>query len=69
MGLDELRRIIAQSEIAATVHFAATRIAPEKVERPTELDVLEAVREWKMRRDPPLPEDQIAATIRNLNLH
>jgi O-acetyl-ADP-ribose deacetylase (regulator of RNase III)/uncharacterized protein YwgA len=64
-----LRLDTLQAEIAATVHFAATRLAPAKADRPTELDVLAAVKDWKMRRTPPLPEDQVAAAIRNLNLH
>jgi O-acetyl-ADP-ribose deacetylase (regulator of RNase III) len=58
-----------QAEIAATVHFAARYLAPERADEPTELDVLEAVKEWKLRRDPPLPENEVAETIRNLNLH
>lgn len=60
-----------QAEIAATVHFAARYLVRELAAdgEPTELDVLEAVRAWKIRRDPPLPEDEVAEAIRNLNLH
>jgi len=54
-----------QPEIAATVHFAAHRLVSDDA---TEADVLAAVSEWKARRDPPLPEADIAHAIRGLNL-
>jgi O-acetyl-ADP-ribose deacetylase (regulator of RNase III) len=64
-----LRLDTRQAEIAATAHFAARYLATQRVERPTELDVLDAVKDWKMRRNPPLPVDEVAEAIRNLNLH
>jgi hypothetical protein len=59
-----------QAEIAATVHFAATRLvkAP-KGAQPTEMQVFNAVRAWKIRRDPPLKDPDVAGMIRNLNVH
>lgn len=62
-----LRIQTRQAEVAATVHFAAHRLVPAGV-KPTELDVLNAVKEWKQRRRPPLRDDDIAQAIRNLNL-
>jgi uncharacterized protein YwgA len=64
-----LRLNTTQAEIAATVHFAANRLvkAP-KGERPSEMQVFNAVKAWKMRRDPPLAESDVARMIRNLNV-
>src|SRR2546430_12363073 len=58
-----------QAEIAATVHFAANRLvkAP-KGQRPTEMQVFKAIKDWKIRRKPPLKDEAIARMIRNLNL-
>jgi O-acetyl-ADP-ribose deacetylase (regulator of RNase III) len=56
-----------RAEIAATVHFAAAHIVASKQE-PSEMDVLRAVLDWKERRQPPLPEGEVAEAIRNLNL-
>ncbi len=58
-----------QAEIAATVHFAATQLvdAP-KGKRPTEMQVFKAVKDWKIRRKPPLKDEAVARMIRNLNL-
>jgi O-acetyl-ADP-ribose deacetylase (regulator of RNase III)/uncharacterized protein YwgA len=64
-----LRLDTRQAEVAATVHYAATHLAPQRKERPTELDVFELVREWKARREPPFLDDEVAEAIRNLNLH
>lgn len=58
-----------QAEIAATVHFAANRLVKAaKGERPTEMQVFKAVKDWKIRRKPPLKDEAVARTIRNLNL-
>jgi hypothetical protein len=56
-----------QAEVAATVHFAAHRLVPNGA-MSTELDVLDAVKEWKQRRNPPLREEDVAQAIRNLNM-
>lgn len=64
-----LRFTSTQAEIAGTVHFAATRLVPRpKGGRPTEMDVFDAVRAWKLRRNPPLKEPDVARMIRNLNV-
>jgi hypothetical protein len=64
-----LRFDVTQAEIAATVHFAATRLVRvPKGERPSELQVLNAVKAWKIRRKPPLSDEAVARMIRNLNL-
>ena len=57
-----------QAEIAATVHYAAHNLVGDSEHRPTELDVFRAVKQWKVRRKPPLRDDQVATMIRNLNL-
>jgi len=61
-----LRMNTRQSEIAATVHYAAHHLLDD--ERPSEMKVLEEVQLWKQRRDPPFKEEEIASTIRNLNM-
>jgi len=61
-----LRMPTNEAEIAATVFFAANRLASAEV--PTERDVLDEVKRWKQRRRPPLRDEDIARTIRNLNL-
>ncbi|MFE0758459.1 macro domain-containing protein [Inquilinus sp. NPDC058860] len=53
------------AEIAASVHFAAKELIAEG--DPTEADVLEKVREWKAKRNPPLPEPEVASSVRYLN--
>lgn len=58
-----------QAEIAGTVHFAATRLVKTPKDRkPTEMQVFKAVKAWKMRRDPPLKDPDVARMIRNLNV-
>lgn len=64
-----LRFDTTQSEIAATVHFAATRlVTPRPGKRVSELQTFQAVKEWKMKRKPPLDLQDVARTIRNLNV-
>jgi O-acetyl-ADP-ribose deacetylase (regulator of RNase III)/uncharacterized protein YwgA len=58
-----------QAEIAATVHFASTRLVePKSVGRASEAQVFRAVKEWKMKRKPPLKSSDVARMIRNLNV-
>jgi hypothetical protein len=61
-----LRTSTVQSEIAATVHFAAGDLKELKAATPTEREVLDAVMKWKQRRKPPLNELDAAIAIRNL---
>ncbi|HTY83892.1 MAG TPA: macro domain-containing protein [Silvibacterium sp.] len=56
------------SEIAATVHFAANRIRESKDGLPTEAEILDYVKQWKIRRRPPLNEEDVALAIRRLNV-
>jgi uncharacterized protein YwgA len=64
-----MRFSTTKAEIAATAHFAATRMVKiARNERPTEAQVLKAVKAWKIRRDPPLKDEDVARMIRNLNV-
>jgi uncharacterized protein YwgA len=56
------------AEIAATVHFAANRLHEEKERQPTESEILDYVKQWKIRRRPPLNENDVALAIRRLNV-
>ena len=56
------------AEIAATVHFAANRIRESKGNRPTEAEVLDYVKQWKLRRRPALNDSEVALAIRRLNV-
>ncbi|MGD1018104.1 MAG: macro domain-containing protein [Verrucomicrobiia bacterium] len=55
-----------QAEIAATVLFAARSTAGTEHDKPTERQVFDEVMKWKQRRRPPLNEQEVASTIRNL---
>jgi len=61
-----LRTSTNQSEIAATVCFAARALQDFNDKKPTERDVLDAVMNWKQKRKPPLNEGEVAIAIRNL---
>jgi uncharacterized protein YwgA/O-acetyl-ADP-ribose deacetylase (regulator of RNase III) len=56
------------AEIAATVHFAASRLHETKRSRPTETEILDYVKQWKLRRRPPLADADVALAIRRLNV-
>lgn len=55
-----------QCEIAATVHFAASRLASDSGNRPLAGDVIAAVEKWKIRRTPPLDHADIGRALVNL---
>lgn len=57
-----------QAEVAATVHFTATHLVKPGDGQPSEADVFQAVKAWKLRRDPPFRDEEIAHAIRSLNL-
>ena len=57
-----------EAEVAATVLFTALRLSKERMEPPTEMEIFEAVKEWKQRRKPPLADEDIADAIRQLNM-
>lgn len=61
-----LRLRTPQAEIAATVYFVARSLAEKNPEKPSELDVLEEVKRWKLKRRPPLQESDVARSIRSL---
>lgn len=61
-------RTTTDAEIAATVYFVAKQRQKPTGDRLSELEVLEAVREWKNKRQPPLSDEKIRTTIRNLNI-
>lgn len=54
------------AEIIATVLFAYRTIKEVNNKRPSEKDILDEVMKWKLKRRPPLNEQDIAITIRNL---
>src|SRR5207248_2898568 len=56
------------AEIAATVHFGANRLLEANSRRPTEAEILDFVKHWKMRRRPPLNDADVALAIRRLNI-
>lgn len=56
------------AEVAATVHFAANRVREEKESQPTEAEILNYVKQWKLRRRPPLNDSDVALAIRKLNV-
>jgi O-acetyl-ADP-ribose deacetylase (regulator of RNase III) len=55
-----------QAEIAASVHFAASELRLRTGGQPTEAAVLQEVLNWKLRRTPPVSEEEIARAIRTL---
>lgn len=56
------------AEIAATVHFAASRLREASPSQPTEAEILNYVMQWKIRRRPPLNDVDVALAIRRLNV-
>lgn len=63
-----LRMRTPDAELAATVHFAARSLEKSGAEKPTELEVFAEVKRWKHRHRPPLKDEDIAQTIRNLSV-
>jgi O-acetyl-ADP-ribose deacetylase (regulator of RNase III)/uncharacterized protein YwgA len=61
-----MRMQTKQSEVVATVLFAANILADRKKEQPSEKEVLTEVMQWKQRRHPKLDDKEVAYTIRNL---
>ncbi|MGH7426366.1 MAG: type II toxin-antitoxin system antitoxin DNA ADP-ribosyl glycohydrolase DarG, partial [Candidatus Methylomirabilales bacterium] len=59
-------RTTSEAEMAATVHFAARRLAERPGPKPDEKDVLDEVKKWKQRRQPPPNDRDVALTIRAL---
>jgi len=63
-----LRTRTKDAEIAATVHFAAHSLYEKENSNASEMDVLIEVQRWKQKRKPPLKDEDIARSIRNLNI-
>jgi hypothetical protein len=61
-----MRMQTRQSEVVATVLFAANILTNRKKEQPSEKEVLNEVMEWKQRRRPKLEDKEVAYTIRSL---
>lgn len=57
-----------QAETLATVIFVSTELKKGKKASVSEIDVLDAVMQWKQRRKPPLDKATVASTIRNLGM-
>jgi O-acetyl-ADP-ribose deacetylase (regulator of RNase III)/uncharacterized protein YwgA len=57
-----------QAEIAASVLFTARTLPMSDAASMTESDVLQAVLKWKIRRNPPLKTEEVAQTVRSLNI-
>jgi uncharacterized protein YwgA/O-acetyl-ADP-ribose deacetylase (regulator of RNase III) len=63
-----LRMGMQEAEIAATAHFTAQVLKKETGTVVTEKAIFDGVKQWKQRRSPPLQDDIIAETIRDLNI-
>jgi len=57
-----------QAETIATVIFTSAELKKSKKGSISEIDVLNAVMQWKQRRRPKLDEATVASTIRNLGM-
>lgn len=57
-----------QAEVAASVLFTARTLQKPQAEALSEYDVFQSVMQWKVRRNPPLKPEEVAETIRNLNM-
>jgi len=57
-----------QAETIATVIFTVTALKQKSKSPVSEMDVLEAVMQWKQRRNPRLDKTTVASTIRNLGM-
>jgi O-acetyl-ADP-ribose deacetylase (regulator of RNase III) len=55
-----------ETELAASVHFAATALRSELGRAPSEREVLHKIQHWKRRRVPPLNDRDVVAAIRDL---
>jgi O-acetyl-ADP-ribose deacetylase (regulator of RNase III) len=63
-----MRMRTTQAEIAASVLFLARNMSKPDRESLTEHEVFQGVLEWKIRRRPPLQPEEVAKTVRNLNI-
>jgi O-acetyl-ADP-ribose deacetylase (regulator of RNase III)/uncharacterized protein YwgA len=56
------------AEVASTVLFTAKALEERGNDHPTEMEIFDAVKDWKQRRKPPLNDHDIAEAIRHLNM-
>jgi O-acetyl-ADP-ribose deacetylase (regulator of RNase III) len=56
------------AEIAATVHFAAAQLAESGGGTPSERQIVDAVAQWKQRRQPAFDRAAISEAVRGLNM-
>lgn len=63
-----MRMSTDDAEVAATAHFAAKQLRVAQKRRPTEIEVLRYVMDWKRRRRVQLKEVDVALAIRRLNM-
>lgn len=63
-----LRMRTQEAEVAATVHFTAIALEQTNEGKVSEMAVLEGVKHWKQKRNPPLKDEEISQSIRDLNL-
>ena len=56
----------SETELAASVHFAATALRSQLGRAPSEREVLDKVQQWKRRRNPPYDGRDVVAAIRDL---
>jgi hypothetical protein len=61
-----LRLNTRRAEILATVMFAADELRDALNRAPTERELFESIMQWKLRRDPPFPAEQVATSVREL---
>jgi len=57
-----------EAEIVATVIFATANLKKNKNTIPSEIEVLDYVKEWKQKRRPQIDETIVASAIRNLGI-
>jgi O-acetyl-ADP-ribose deacetylase (regulator of RNase III) len=55
------------AEIAATVHFAAEELSSRGGSDPSEQEIVDAVMDWKQKRQPPLDRVSVSESVRALN--
>jgi uncharacterized protein YwgA/O-acetyl-ADP-ribose deacetylase (regulator of RNase III) len=58
-----------QAELLSTVLFSYKTLINQSREKPTEIDVVDSVMQWKKLRRPKLDRDEVAKTVRNLAIY
>jgi O-acetyl-ADP-ribose deacetylase (regulator of RNase III)/uncharacterized protein YwgA len=61
-----MRANTKRAELIASVVYATAELESETGRPPSEREVVEAILDWKIRRKPPIVEEELAATVRNL---